>query len=185
MNKGIDVACGEWINFMNAGDGFYHSKNLDKVFSLNIKKDIKCIYGDVLVDYGDFEVIKKSGKLKNLHRGMQFSHQSLFVNTNYHKKHKFDLNYKSAADYNFIYNAYTGKVKFYYKHLIVSKITNEGLSDIKRIQSLKETTKIVLSINNTFKNRVYFKIGLVKLYIVDIIKNVIPNSLVQYIQGKR
>ena len=36
MNKGVVVATGEWINFMNAGDIFTDSDVIDKLFHQNI-----------------------------------------------------------------------------------------------------------------------------------------------------
>jgi len=185
MNKGIDLVSGEWINFMNAGDGFYDEKVFINIFKLNIDKNTKCIYGDVLINYGNFEVIKKAKNINELNKGMQFSHQSLFVKSDYHKANKFDLSYISAGDFNFIFNAYISNVQFFYTSLIISKVSNGGVSDIKRINSIQETKKIVLSRSNTLHNRFYFYILSIKVFMINIIKKILPLGFVQYLQGKR
>lgn len=85
MNKGIDVATGEWLNFMNAGDSFYSNQTLMEVFNNKNYELYNILYGDVETNYGNFKIIHKAGKLENLYKSMQFSHQSTFFNTKYHK----------------------------------------------------------------------------------------------------
>ena len=46
MNKGIDLASGEWINFMNAGDGLDSYSILNEIFSNKINLKIGLIYGN-------------------------------------------------------------------------------------------------------------------------------------------
>lgn len=48
MNKGVKLANGRWVNFMNAGDVFYNDKTIDFVFSHEIPMEVKLVYGDTL-----------------------------------------------------------------------------------------------------------------------------------------
>lgn len=55
MNKGVKVATGEWINFMNSGDVFFSDSVLSDVFN-NVDLGVSdLIYGDVEIDYGGFK----------------------------------------------------------------------------------------------------------------------------------
>lgn len=87
MNKGIDRATGEWINFMNAGDSFATQDVLCTVFERGHYNDIDIIYGNVYL-IGQ----KKVGKIGNLNRikyYMPFCHQSCFVRTKLSKNRPF------------------------------------------------------------------------------------------------
>lgn len=46
MNKGIDKATGQWINFMNAGDCFHDNKVLESLFGENNYDNCIAIYGN-------------------------------------------------------------------------------------------------------------------------------------------
>ena len=110
MNKGIKLAMGEWINFMNAGDKFAANNVVEKVFEES-KKDFDVLYGDYATKYNNkirfrdaYAFFKKKTKFKE----MGFSHQSVFVRTYLAKENTFDTHFKLCADYNMIWN-------FYYK----------------------------------------------------------------------
>ncbi len=47
MNKGIKLARGKYLNFMNGGDAFFGWKTLEKIFA-NVNHDVDILYGDSL-----------------------------------------------------------------------------------------------------------------------------------------
>lgn len=145
MNKGVEAATGEWINFMNSGDVFFNASVLSDVFSDTgfCGKDL--IYGDVEVDYGGFKKIKKAGVIKYLKQGMQFSHQSLFTARSILVSTPFDVSYRTAADYDFVVRAWVEGRSFNYVSIVVSSISSGGVSDVRRISSHQQRVRILSS----------------------------------------
>lgn len=98
MNKGINLATGDWINFMNAGDTFHTNHVINDIFGNNSDhSDI--IYGNTLLKGNNHNVISYAKSINSLKFGMAFCHQSVFVASDILKKIKFDLRYKLASDY--------------------------------------------------------------------------------------
>lgn len=139
MNKGIDLGSGDWINFMNAGDFFYASDTIHKVFdSKNTFVGCHVIYGDHEVRYPNKRKIVKAGKVKNLWKGSQFCHQSAFVSLAYHNANKFNIKRKIVADFEFFFKVYQDSKVMKYVPVTVSNVSAGGVSDVKRIESILE-----------------------------------------------
>lgn len=143
MNKGIMLAAGEWINFMNAGDRFFESDIIAEIFRNSYSSEVNVLYGDVETDYGDFKVKHKAGSLENLKYGMQFSHQSTFFKTQYHKQNKYNLSYQLSSDFYVIFNAYLNNTGFKYLGKVVSTVSTDGVSEKRICKSIIECWKIV------------------------------------------
>lgn len=137
MNKGIDLATGEWVNFMNAGDGFYSDKVLKSVFFESDLSQYDIVYGNHQVIYPSGRTrMAKAGLVKNLWKGSQFCHQATFINSRYHKINKFNLCTKIVADFEFFYNAWKHNAKFKGVDLIVARFEAGGVSDVQRMDSI-------------------------------------------------
>lgn len=123
MNKGILAASGDYIIFMNAGDSFVNKKILeDVVNNVDFHEDI--IYGAVNKCLEDCYYVYKPFPLDEMKRHMILPHQGTFVKTSYHKRHLFDISYKSSGDYHFFYTAY-------YEHNATFKEINFVIADFE------------------------------------------------------
>ena len=92
MNKGIDVANGEWLLFRNCGDYFSSLSDIARVFENTNYNDYDVIYGDAIVwDKYGFKKEKPEIQKFNRYGVMPVWHPSTFVRTSLHKKIKFDL----------------------------------------------------------------------------------------------
>lgn len=131
MNKGINVATGDWINFMNAGDTFYDSEVISEVVK-ELDKDVDVVFGDVAYKIEGVlyrERAKPFYENLPLHHSMGFNHQSTFVKTEVARRLKFDLKYKLASDYNMIISIYRNNGFFQQlKNTIVALYDVDGIS---------------------------------------------------------
>ena len=144
MNKGIDMATGDWIVFMNSGDTFYSSNSIQQAFSTETEADV--IYGDVKViaSFGSYET--KPYPLNYLEIGiMPFCHQASFIKTELIRKHKFNIEYKISADYNLFLSIWKESKSFFYIPITIAiyDISQCSLSFDHHEQVLKENFHIL------------------------------------------
>ena len=135
MNKGIKLASGEWINFMNAGDRFYDCHVLSRIFGSPVPEAYSIVYGDTVLHlaFGDVEMRPKP--LDYLKKKMAFCHQSAFVRTKEMQLRPFDTRYRLAADYDFFYYCYLKEKKFEYMAFPVAIFeSEEGASSLNRLK---------------------------------------------------
>lgn len=147
MNKAVEVAKGEWVIFMNAGDLFLDNEVLEKVSqSLCIETDV--LYGDILTARnGDLVLKEAPPEITHLHR-MSFCHQAVFTRTSLLRSFPFDEKYKLSADFK-LYKQLSLK-EFVFKRLPIpiTIYDRTGLSNSQRSRGLAENIAIIKEIDN-------------------------------------
>ena len=174
MNKGIRLATGKLINFMNAGDRFADENVIKEVVSrANSNSDV--IFGNVLIEYKEGIVcLQKAQPFYEhlpLHHMAGFNHQATFVSVDLAKQLEFDTKYKLAADYNMIISLYMMKATFQQLDVIVAIYKYGGISQQRIKYHIKET----LEIDGTDKKVLYIKANLIYLrsFVNSIIKKLL------------
>lgn len=141
MNKGIRMAEGEWVIFMNAGDVFASDDTLSKVFS--VERDADVIYGDVIK--GDN--IKKAESPHNGHR-MYFCHQSAFVRTSCLKEFPFDIQHRMSADFKQMKQLYLAGKTFMQLDFPIAVFDTSGVSNAQRSKGLYDNIQVIREVDN-------------------------------------
>jgi glycosyltransferase involved in cell wall biosynthesis len=177
MNKGIDLATGEWINFMNSGDEFYQVTTLHDVFLDFLNHNVDIIYGDTLLIFDFGSVIEKVKPFNNIINKMIFNHQSSFVKTILLKKLKFDETLKICGDYNFFYKCYLNQKYFKYIPMLIAIYNAEyGVSHNYKIYLLELARIHGIEYKLSWKIKYYANIF---FYLIKyILKNILSNYLV-------
>jgi glycosyltransferase involved in cell wall biosynthesis len=137
MNKAIKLSNGRYICFMNSSDSFSDSNVICRIKNvISSDEDIRAFYGNHYLKShadGSLTPIKCDTPLKELWKKMLFSHQSFFVDTQWHKQNLFDVN-NIAADHAIIYKSYQ-ELNFRYIDLYLSKYKTGGISDNHLLKS--------------------------------------------------
>lgn len=131
MNKGLFMAEGDWIHFLNSDDQYYDNNILEKITPfIDNKYDV--VYGNVvlLFENGDLKVQKPKGLSRKY--SMYFKcpvfQPAAIVKTEILKKYGFDSKYKNSADYKLWVQLITDKAFFYYKDISITIFKTGGAS---------------------------------------------------------
>lgn len=149
MNKGIEMASGDYLWFINAGDEIFSKETLSSVFS-NTSQQSDIYYGDAMIidqqgnDIGLRRLSPpKNLTWKNLQWGMVVSHQSFIVSKNcvvrYH-----DEKYPHSADIDWMIRCLKNAKNIHNTQLVLSKFQDGGQSKRTIKISLKERFKIMV-----------------------------------------
>ena len=134
MNKGLKLAAGEYVNFMNAGDIFYSS---EAIASLHLEKisSPTSICG-INLYYSDYT----SGLIKVLPSESSFPHQALFMARKDFEKYNFNTNLKYCADAELWtrFNAKNNQVIFIRKYISISSFGGMSTSRNYLFERMKE-----------------------------------------------
>lgn len=99
MNKGLDHARGEYVIFMNAGDGFADECVLRDVAKHPVFGQCEIIYGDAFEVDGSYAVFKKAFSHERVWYTMFAHHQSIFYARKAIEERAYSKNYPLAADW--------------------------------------------------------------------------------------
>lgn len=133
LNKGIQVASGDWIGLLNSGDIFHSNHTISDLFVETISPFVGVIYGDsVLVD-GKNEIYKRAMASKSSRIPPDYRHGASFVKAEIHKQFLFDLaqsrRFSYGLDYLHICTLYQKSIPFLYRNVVVIDYLQEGLSN--------------------------------------------------------
>lgn len=146
MNKGLAMATGDYVIFMNSGDEFYDAETVAAVFGATEGADIY---------YGETEMIADDGQSlgqrrhkapakftwKGFKYGMSISHQAIYIRRALTEP--YDSKYQLSADIDWIIRAAKKAKKIVNANRYVAKYLVGGMSKKRHRQSLQERFDIM------------------------------------------
>ena len=155
MNKGIRLAKGDYIIFLNAGDEFAEEDTLTSV--------AEQLKGDALpgVIYGNTDIVDENGNFlrkrrlappeklswRSFKHGMLVCHQSFYAKTDIAQKVPYNLNYKLSADVDWciriMKEAEQQGLAVWNTHMTLSSYLEGGMSVQSHRASLKERFNVM------------------------------------------
>lgn len=149
MNKGLRLAKGKFVLFLNAGDAFHSNDTLSN-YAEQAKKNADIIYGNTVIVSREGEVLgprhlSVPDKLtnKSFANGMLICHQAFMVKKELASE--YNLRYRFSADYDWCIRSI--KKSNPSKRINLNQVTidylSEGLTDKNKWKSLRERFKIM------------------------------------------
>jgi len=166
MNKGMALANGKYLLFLNSGDELANSLTLETVHSVSAEFDFDLIYGDALetVATGNHNY-KSAYSYHKRWYGMFTHHQSMFYRNKCVGRLRYDLSYKVASDYAFTCKFLKGVKEVKYIQNPICLFEGDGLTSTSegKFQGVKEQWRVGKEI---LERSFFQRLGVLILHII-------------------
>lgn len=165
MNKGLDMARGQYILFLNAGDSF-HSPDTLMAYARKAACKPDIIYADTVIVDSERRIIAPRHlsapdilTFESFAKGMLICHQAFMVRTDIAPK--YDLTYRFSADYDWTVKCIKRSTpgKCVNLNTVAIDYLQDGLTDRNKIKSLRERFNIMCKhygMTHTIVNHISF-----------------------------
>ncbi|MCS7152623.1 MAG: glycosyltransferase [Bacteroidia bacterium] len=149
MNKGLALARGKYVVFLNAGDAFWSETTLKDLFE-KAPTEAEVLYGDHRYMNEKEEILPRRRprpyprgelSLRHFRTGMRIAHQALFVRRDIAPQ--YDLRYPLAADLDWTIRLLSLRPRTYDSGMILIRYLEGGVSARRLRRYLWERTQIL------------------------------------------
>jgi glycosyltransferase involved in cell wall biosynthesis len=151
MNKGMHLATGDYLCFLNAGDCLHEDDTL-----LNVAHSLNAAHPLPDIIYGDTEIVDSEGHFLRMRRlsppekltwrsfrhGMLVCHQAFFMKRT--KAPDYDLSYRFSADFDWCIRCMKQSATMHNTHLTLIDYLSEGMTTQNHKASLRERFRIMV-----------------------------------------
>lgn len=158
MNKGLRLAQGTYLVFLNAGDAFHAPDTLSRMAGQLSRYGAETLPA---VLYGDTDLVDEEGyylgprhlsvpehlNWRSFQRGMLVCHQSFYVRTDLARQVPYDLRYRYSADVDWCIRvmrlAARKGLPLHHTHMVLTNYLSEGLTSRNHMKSLRERFRVM------------------------------------------
>ncbi len=150
FNKGLKLASGDSIMFLNSGDVLINRAYLNNAKKILMDNNVQFVHSNLLFvdDHGGKIVMKPP--MKNPGRGMPFLHPTMIVKKNvFEEVGGFNESYKISMDFEFVLRLLKLNYKsFYVDSVPVVEMDGKGSSVVNEYAAIKECRRALIENDN-------------------------------------
>ena len=170
MNKGIRIASGDFISFLNAGD-WYELEALEKIEEFYNEETFDLTYGGIYYRFPDGKVINKMSKLDHFPvSSRNWNHPSMFLRREIYQKYEIREDYKMCGDFDLYLKLRKDGTKIRVINEVIANYPADGLSTNP---SIKLALRRAYEKYNSYRENGYSRIYWLESYGGEAVKNII------------
>ncbi len=142
MNKGVTMATGDWLHFLNAGDVYLHTQSLEKL--LNCQSNSQLMVGNVMLGANQGQIVnyrcfERAGLLGTI------CHQAILFRASVFQERLYDTRFGLSADFDLLVELYLDNRSTFADYCDVDFVLyqGDGLSDQNARLALEERKMIL------------------------------------------